>query len=126
MKIFISYSKIDAQCFADNIYDKLGKGMFDILFDGDRSNHRNTEIRNNNPLKENFPKCDLVVIIVTASYLVNHDIEKEILLCLQENKQVIVCLHRSIKDKIKTLRIDNMQLYYSITNMTLYHYYIKR
>jgi hypothetical protein len=109
LKIFISYSKIDAQCFADNIYDKLGKVMFDILFDGDRSNHRNTEIIIHNPVKENFPKCDLVVVIVTTSYLKNHNIEKEILQCLQENKQVIVCLHRSIKYIIKPLRMDKIQ-----------------
>jgi hypothetical protein len=95
VKVFISYSRRDAGDFANQIQRHLSSFNYDIFTDVDSI--RVGEIWSNT-IEENISSCDIFVIIVTHDALRNQEVEKEVLQAQKENKKIIPCIFRGIKN----------------------------
>ena len=101
-KIFVSYSRADANDFAQQIKQHLSLkyDMFTHVYT-DVDSISNEEAWRN-MIEKNISSCDIFVIIVTHDALRNQEVEKEVLYAQTENKKIIPCIHRDIRrDKIK-------------------------
>jgi hypothetical protein len=98
MKIFISYSRRDAD-FAQQI-DEYFQGSGHDVF---------TDVKNiqvgvvwTSAIENNISNCDIFVVIITHAALRSTEIEKEVLQAQREKKKIIPCIHRDVSyDEIK-------------------------
>jgi hypothetical protein len=97
VKIFVSYSRKDANDFAERISEVFGDEH--VFTDVD-------DIQMGDPwssiIEQNISTCDIFVIIVTFASLKSPEVEKEVLQAQKEKKTIIPCFFRKIKrDDIK-------------------------
>ena len=93
MKIFVSYSRKDGSNYANHLYSYLKDFGHDVFTDVENIQAGNvwTKI-----IEENIPTCDIFVIIVTPSSLMSPEVEKEVNLAKEKNKQIIPCVFKKI------------------------------
>lgn len=98
MKIFISYSRNDAD-FAQHIYEYFSESGHDIFIDVTSIQLGSVWSKT---IEMNISNCDIFVVIITYVALRSSEIEKEVLQAQRENKMIIPCIHRDVRyDDIK-------------------------
>ncbi len=97
MKIFVSYSRIDARHFAQKIHRDLSKEGHNVFTD---VNSIRAGDKWSNIIEDHISKCDVFVVIVTPSSLKSEHVKREVLQAQRENKRIyhvfIHSLHMSI------------------------------
>ena len=97
VKIFISYSRMDASETAKTIHNYLTKiGHHEVFID-------TSNIRGGDEwwktIQENISDCDIFVIIVTPSALYRPEVEKEVVLAKNLKKKIIPCIAKDYVDE---------------------------
>lgn len=96
MKIFVSYSRKDAGDFAEQIQNHFSSFKeYDIFTDVDKIKIGDVW---NNIIATNISKCDIFLVLVTYGSLNRSNVEKEVLQAQRENKKIIPCFYKNIKD----------------------------
>ena len=102
MKVFVSYSRRDANDFAETLRDHLiSEYGMDVFTDV-----KNIEAGDmwSNIIEENIKTSDLFIIIITRSSLRSPEVEKEVLLAKEKNKKIIPCIYKGVN--LKDVRWD--------------------
>ena len=92
VKIFVSYSRQDADGFAERIRKRLGI-EHDVFID---VNDIKAGTVWTNVIEDNISSCDLFIIVLTHGALTSSEVEKEVLQAQRENKRIIPCTHQTI------------------------------
>ena len=99
MKIFISYSRVDAGNFAKYIHKYLRENGHAVFIDVNSITIGDPLARS---IEKNISDCDIFVVIITHASLRNTEVEKEVLQAEREDKKIIPCIHRDVNyDEIK-------------------------
>ena len=93
LKIFVSYSRMDAGNFAEKIHDDMRKEGHDVFMD---SQDIKIGSKWNESIKDNITNCDIFLVIVTPSASRSEFIKKEILQAHEEKKIIIPCYYEKI------------------------------
>jgi len=104
VKIFISYSRIDAGDFANRISETLEE--HDVFTD-----IKNIQIGDiwSNTIEKNIAACDVFLVIITLGALRSLEVEKEVLLAQHNNKKIIPCFYSDIKKNQLKWGLEKLQ-----------------
>jgi len=93
VKIFVSYSRRDANDFAEKISETL-EDEHSVFTDVS-----NIQVGEDwsNTIEDNIASCDIFILIVTFAALKSKEVEKEILQAQNKNKKIIPCFYSGIK-----------------------------
>ena len=105
MKIFISYSRRDANDFAEKISETL-QDEHSVFTDVS-----NIQVGDDwsNAIEDNITSCDIFLLIVTFAALKSKEVEKEVLQAQNKNKKIIPCFYRGIKESELKWEIGKLQ-----------------
>ena len=92
MKIFISYSRMDASDYAKYMYEYFSNEGHDVFIDVNSIRIGDAWASS---ITENISNCDIFIVILTRSYL-QPEIEKEVFLAQKEKKLIIPCKHKAV------------------------------
>jgi hypothetical protein len=92
MKIFVSYSRTDANDFAKRIHNRL-RSQHDVFIDV-KDIMAGTVWTN--VIEDNISRCDLFIVVLTHAALQSSEVEKEVLQAQRENKRIIPCTDRIV------------------------------
>jgi hypothetical protein len=93
VKIFVSYSRRDANDFAAKISETL-EDEHSVFTDVS-----NIQVGEDwsNTIEDNIASCDIFLLIVTFASLKSKEVEKEVLQAQDKNKRIIPCFYSGIK-----------------------------
>lgn len=93
-KIFISYSRDDAEDFANHIYKFLKNKGYAVFIDVNN-------IRVGDPwagsIEKNISECDIFVVLLTPDSLTSTYVENEVLQAQKQNKIIVPCKYEDVE-----------------------------
>ncbi len=106
MRIFISYSRSDAGDFAIQAQKHLSSFKFDVFTDINNIDVADTWSK---VIEDNITNCDYFVIIVTPGSLQSSYVESELHQAQKENKKIIPCFHKGVRQSDIKWGLENIQ-----------------
>jgi hypothetical protein len=107
VRVFVSYSRRDAGDFAEQIQNRFSNfNQYDIFTDvgklkaGDNWSHA---------IEHNISNCDAFIAVVTNGALKSPHVENEVLQAQRENKKIIPCFYKNVRDSDIKWGLNNIQ-----------------
>src|ERR1044072_3483944 len=106
MKIFVSYARTDTGHLAEKIHKDLTVKGNNVFID-----ISGIQIGSiwNNIIKDNISRCDIFIVIVTPEALTSPNVEEEVLQAKRENKQIVPCFHKYVRQENLKWNLGSIQ-----------------